>query len=63
MKIPIEISARHIHLSSHDLDKLFGPNYELSIYKDISQPGQFASEETVKQNPHNIGETLHHLFL
>lgn len=48
MKIPIEISARHLHLAQHDLDILFGPNYELSVYKEISQPNQFASEEKVK---------------
>ncbi|XOU94718.1 MAG: phosphate propanoyltransferase [Candidatus Kerfeldbacteria bacterium] len=48
MKIPIEISARHLHLSMHDLDILFGPNYSLSNFKEVSQPGQFATEETVK---------------
>lgn len=48
MKIPIEISARHIHLSKPDLEKLFGVGFELKKYKDLSQPGQFAAEETVK---------------
>ena len=48
MKVPIEISARHAHLSKDDLEKLFGFGFELSKYKDLSQPGQFAAKETVK---------------
>lgn len=48
MKVPIEISARHVHLSRPDLEKLFGRGFKLSKYKDLSQPGQFACKETVK---------------
>lgn len=48
MKIPIEISARHAHLSQKDLEILFGCNYQLKKSKDLSQPGQFAAQETVK---------------
>lgn len=47
MKIPIEISARHIHISRSDLDLLFGKGYQLKPIKDLSQKGQFACEETV----------------
>lgn len=48
MKIPIEVSARHIHLSQQDLDILFGKNYQLQKEKDLLQPRQFAAKETVK---------------
>lgn len=47
MKVPIEISARHIHLSRHDLDILFGQDYKLTEYKKISQLSQFSAQETV----------------
>ena len=58
-KIPIEISARHIHLCREDLDKLFGSGYELKIKKDLSQEGEFASEETVTLiGPKNTIEKL-----
>lgn len=47
-KLPIEISARHMHVSRKDLDLLFGKGYELTVKKNISQPGQFAAAESVK---------------
>lgn len=46
-KLPIALSNRHIHLSQDHLDILFGPGYELTKTKDLSQPGQFACEEKV----------------
>ncbi|MBR2258118.1 MAG: phosphate propanoyltransferase [Blautia sp.] len=49
-KIPIETSARHIHLSEADFHYLFGDNKELHYIKELSQPGQYLCEErlTVK---------------
>ena len=47
MKVPIEISARHLHISAKDLDKLFGKNYKLKKRNPLIQPGQFAAVETV----------------
>ena len=47
-KIIVETSARHVHLSSADLETLFGAGATLTHKKDLSQPGQFACEERVK---------------
>jgi propanediol utilization protein len=47
-KVPVEVSARHCHLSQADIDKLFGKGYQLKIYKKVSQPGQFATLEKIK---------------
>jgi len=47
IKVLVEVSARHCHLSKVDLEKLFGVGYELKKFKQLSQPSDFASEETV----------------
>ena len=47
MKIPIEISARHVHLSREDFEKLFGKENPISPIKKLSQVGEFAAEEKV----------------
>ena len=47
-KVLVEISARHVHLSQADLETLFGKGYELTVKKELSQPGQFASNERVR---------------
>lgn len=46
-KVPVGISARHVHVSRADLDVLFGEGYQLTVKKALSQPGQFASNERV----------------
>lgn len=46
-KILVETSARHAHVSPQDLEILFGKGFELSVRKELSQPGQYASGEKI----------------
>lgn len=46
-KIPIEISAKHMHICREDFEVLFGKGRELTFKKELSQPGQFLAEERV----------------
>jgi len=46
-QITAGVSNRHLHLSEKDINVLFGEGHCLTNKKDLSQPGQFASEETV----------------
>ena len=43
-KVPVGISARHIHLTQEDVEKLFGEGYQLTKQKEL-MGGQFASNE------------------
>lgn len=47
MKVIIEISGHHCHVSRKDLDIIYGKNYQLTPIKHLSQIGHFAAEETV----------------
>lgn len=47
MKILVETSARHVHVTQEALETLFGAGAELTNKKDLSQPGQFLCFEKV----------------
>lgn len=46
-KLPVGISGRHLHLTQEHLEILFGKGYQLTIMKELTQPGQYACEEKV----------------
>ncbi|MDR1506044.1 MAG: phosphate propanoyltransferase [Treponema sp.] len=46
--LPVAVSARHVHLSRSDFAALFGAGAAMKPYRVLSQPGQFASEQTVE---------------
>ncbi len=43
MKFIVETSARHIHLTQESLEYLCGEGFQLTVKKELSQPGQYAS--------------------
>ena len=45
MLVPVGVSNRHIHLTQEHLEILFGKGYQLTPFKDLSQPGQYACKE------------------
>jgi acetate kinase len=45
--IPIAVSARHVHLTQQTVEELFGVGYQLTVRNPLSQPGQYACNETV----------------
>ncbi|QEK11937.1 phosphate propanoyltransferase [Crassaminicella thermophila] len=45
--VPVGLSNRHLHLSQEHIEILFGEGYELTKFKDLSQPGQYACNEKV----------------
>ena len=46
-EVLVETSARHVHVTEETLEKLFGKGYKLTVKKELSQPGQYASNERV----------------
>lgn len=44
-KVIVETSARHIHLTQEDVELLFGKGSKLTFKRDLSQPGQFVTNE------------------
>lgn len=47
LKIPIETSARHIHVCEADFKKLFGEDAQLTNVHELSQPGQYLCKERI----------------
>ncbi|PZN28936.1 MAG: acetate/propionate family kinase, partial [Proteobacteria bacterium] len=47
LRVPVAVSARHAHLSQPTIDRLFGLGHRLRERRPLSQPGQFAAQETV----------------
>jgi putative phosphotransacetylase len=45
--IPVAVSGRHVHVARGALDRLFGEGFQLTRMRDLGQPGEFASEQTV----------------
>lgn len=48
MKVLVETSARHAHISEEHLKILFGEGATLTNKKELSQPGQYACEEKIE---------------
>lgn len=47
MKVMVETSAHHVHITKETLEVLFGKGATLTNKKDLSQPGQYACAEKV----------------
>lgn len=47
IRIPVAVSARHVHLSREAVDAVFGPGYELTPDKPLRQQGHWAARERV----------------
>lgn len=47
LDFPVEVSAKHVHLTREAVEQLFGAGAKLTPKRPLSQPGQFLSEERV----------------
>lgn len=46
--VPVGLSNKHAHLAQEHIEILFGEGYQLTVMKDLSQPGQFAANEKIE---------------
>ncbi|MDR1465619.1 MAG: phosphate propanoyltransferase [Oscillospiraceae bacterium] len=45
--LPLEASARHVHLTPEAVARLFGPETQLQSVRALSQPGEFLAEQRI----------------
>ncbi|MFH1742953.1 MAG: phosphate propanoyltransferase [bacterium] len=45
--VRIGVSVRHLHLCQSDMEKIFGPGYQLEPRKELYQTGEYASQSVV----------------
>jgi len=48
VKVPIEVSARHVHLCQEHVEALFGAGYELTAKRELSQKGYYVAAEKIQ---------------
>lgn len=46
-RVPVRSLNHHVHLTPEHLSVLFGANYQLTKWKDLAQPEEFAAKEVV----------------
>ena len=46
--LPIAMSDIHVHLTQADVEALYGKGHRLTIWRELTIPGNYACEETVK---------------
>ena len=47
LTIPLGVSNRHVHVTRETFEELFGVGTEFEKYRELPQPGEFASKHTV----------------
>jgi len=45
--IPLGVSNRHMHIRRETFGSIFGPDARLDVYRELYQPGEFASNQVV----------------
>ena len=53
--VEVEVSARHVHLTQEDVEKLFGKGAVLHEKRALSQKGQYLSEERSRSSGRRAG--------